>query len=29
MTNFKLNEVELEAAFQSRIDSEQKIEPKD
>ena len=29
MTNFKLNQVELETAFQARIDSEQKIEPKD
>jgi len=29
MTNFKLNQVELETAFQARIHSEQKIEPKD
>ena len=29
MTNFKLNQVELETAFQARIDSEQKIESKD
>ena len=29
MTNFKLSEAELEEAFQQRIDSEQKIEPKD
>lgn len=29
MTDFKLNEAELEKAFQTRIDNEQKIEPKD
>ncbi len=29
MTKFKLNQAELETAFQARIDSEQKIEPKD
>jgi|TARA_B110000879_G_C11183041_1_gene519605 ring-1,2-phenylacetyl-CoA epoxidase subunit PaaA len=29
MTNFKLSEPELEAAFQQRVDNEQKIEPKD
>ena len=29
MTNFKLSEPELEAAFQQRVDNERKIEPKD
>lgn len=29
MTEFKMNEVELEKVFQKRIDDEQKIEPKD
>jgi len=29
MTNFTLNEAELEETFQTRIDNEQKIEPKD
>lgn len=29
MTQFKLNEKQLETAFQARIDAEQKIEPKD
>ncbi len=29
MTQFKLNEQQLEAAFQARVDAEQKIEPKD
>lgn len=29
MTKFKLSDAELEAAFQQRVDNEQKIEPKD
>jgi ring-1,2-phenylacetyl-CoA epoxidase subunit PaaA len=29
MTDFKLSDVELEVAFQQRVDNEQKIEPKD